>query len=95
LKNQDPMNPPDSSQFASQLAQFPSLEQMTALNKNITSVLETSVTNLIGKTVTVADPTAPSGFSQGTVSGITYYANGPTVRVNGNDYQLADIQNVQ
>src|ERR1041384_7653884 len=53
LKNQDPMNPQDSSQFVSQLAQFSSLEQMTQLNKNISSVLETSVTNLIGRTVTV------------------------------------------
>ncbi len=29
LKNQDPMNPQDSSQFVAQLAQFSSLEQMT------------------------------------------------------------------
>jgi flagellar basal-body rod modification protein FlgD len=94
LKNQDPMNPQDSSQFVSQLAQFSSLEQMTQLNKNISSVLETSVTNLIGRTVTVADSSAPNGFLQGTVSGIVYYANGPTVRINGNDYQLADVQNV-
>jgi flagellar basal-body rod modification protein FlgD len=88
------MNPQDSSQFVSQLAQFSSLEQMTALNKNISTVLETSVTNLIGRTVTVADPTSPSGFLQGTVSGIVYYANGPTVTVNGNNYQMADVQNV-
>src|SRR5579872_6586434 len=57
LKNQDPMNPQDSSQFVAQLAQFSSLEQMTQLNTNITQVLDNSVTGMIGQTVTVADST--------------------------------------
>src|ERR1700690_239068 len=57
LKNQDPMNPQDSSQFVAQLASFSSLEQMTQLNKNINTVLENSVTGLIGQTVTVGDKT--------------------------------------
>ena len=94
LKNQDPMNPQDSSQFVAQLAQFSSLEQMTELNKNVSSVLENSVVNMIGKTVTVADATAQYGYVQGTVTGITYYANGPAVTVNGKDYLLSTVQNV-
>ena len=32
LKNQDPMNPMDGTQYASQLAQFSSLEQLSNLN---------------------------------------------------------------
>lgn len=94
LKNQDPMNPQDSSQFVAQLAQFSSLEQMTQLNKNITQVLENSVTGLIGQTVTVSDPSTQSGFAQGTVSGIVYYADGPAVQVNGKNYALSSIQNI-
>jgi len=94
LKNQDPMNPQDSSQFVAQLASFSSLEQMTAMNKNLTSVLENSVTNLIGHTVTVADQSAQSGFTTGVVSGITYYADGPAVKVNGIDYPMSAVQNV-
>lgn len=94
LQNQDPMNPQDSSQFVSQLASFSSLQQMTQLNSNITSVLENSVTGLIGQSVTVADSTTQSGFVQGTVSGIVYYADGPAVQVNGQNYPLSAIQNV-
>lgn len=94
LQNQDPMNPQDSSQFVSQLASFSSLEQMTQLNTNITSVLDNSVTGMIGQTVTVADSTTQSGFVQGTVSGIVYYADGPAVQVDGKNYPLSVIQNI-
>ena len=94
LKNQDPMNPQDSSQFVAQLASFSSLEQMTQLNKSINTVLESSVTNLIGKTVTVADPNNQSGFSQGVVTGIVYYKDGPAVSVGGHDFALSAVQSV-
>ena len=94
LKNQDPLNPQDSSQFVSQLASFSSLEQMTALNTEMETVLENSATSLIGKTVTVSDSSASSGYVQGTVTGIVYYSNTPAVQVNGTNYPLSDIQNV-
>jgi len=94
LKNQDPTNPQDSSQFVSQLASFSSLEQITQLNKTISSVLENSVTGLIGQTVTVMDQNAPNGYIQGQVTGIVYYQDGPAVHVNGQDYPLNAIQNV-
>jgi len=88
------MNPQDSSQFVSQLAQFSSLEQMTAVSKSMESVLENSVVNMIGHNVTVADQTTQSGYSQGVVSGIVYYADGPAVVVNGKNYPLSAVQNV-
>lgn len=94
LENQDPMNPQDSSQFVAQLAQFSSLEQMTQVNQEMESVLENSVTGLIGQTVTVADSNSQSGFVSGQVSGIVYYSNGPAVQVNGTNYPLSAIQNV-
>lgn len=94
LKNQDPMNPQDSSQFVAQLASFSSLEQMTQLNKSINTVLESSVTNLIGKTVVVADPNNTTGFTTGAVTGIVYYKDGPAVSVGGHDYALSSVQSV-
>jgi flagellar basal-body rod modification protein FlgD len=95
LQNQDPTNPADPTQFVSQLASFSSLEQMTQLNKQMTEVLDQSVTGLIGKRVTVTDPSVQGGLTQGTVTGIVYYKNGPAVTVNGINYALGDVQNVQ
>lgn len=64
LKNQDPLNPMDGSQYSAQLAQFSSLEQLTNLNTNLTSFINTNLstaqsitntmsTNLIGKDVRI------------------------------------------
>jgi flagellar basal-body rod modification protein FlgD len=94
LKNQDPLSPADPTQFVAQLAQFSSLEQMTQLNTNMTQVLDNSVTGLIGQTATVTDPSTKAGYTTGKVSGIVYYANGPAVQINGQNYALSDIQNV-
>jgi flagellar basal-body rod modification protein FlgD len=95
LKNQDPTNPADPTQFVSQLASFSSLEQITQLNSNMTQVLDNSVTSMIGKTATVTDPSASGGLTTGTVTGVVYYANGPAVTINGNNYAMSDVQNVQ
>lgn len=40
LKNQDPLNPTDSTQFVSELAQFSSLEQLMTINQNVGSVTQ-------------------------------------------------------
>ena len=48
LKYQNPMNPADSTQFISQMAEFAALEQMTNLN---TTMSYQSAYSLIGKTV--------------------------------------------
>jgi flagellar basal-body rod modification protein FlgD len=92
LKNQDPMNPQDSSQFVAQLASFSSLEQMTSMNTAMNNVLDNSATSLIGQNVTLLD--SSGNLVQGTVTGIVYFANTPAVQVNGVNYPLSDIQNV-
>jgi len=60
LKNQDPLNPMDGTEFASQLAQFSSLEQLTNMNTQLenlglyqTTTNNTQAVNLLGKVVTV------------------------------------------
>ena len=62
LKNQDPLNPQDGTQFASQLAQFSSLEQLSNLNTEIqnqslsmTTMAHTQAVGMIGKTVTMTN----------------------------------------
>jgi flagellar basal-body rod modification protein FlgD len=58
LQNQDPLNPQDSSQFVSQLAQFSSLEQMSNVNDNLKivqsfdqSINNAQAVNFVGRTV--------------------------------------------
>ncbi|MGK9477056.1 flagellar hook assembly protein FlgD [Melioribacter sp. OK-6-Me] len=65
LKNQDPLNPMDGTEYASQLAQFSSLEQITNLNEYLKqsvdanymltqSINNTMLANLIGKEVKIS-----------------------------------------
>lgn len=64
LKNQDPLNPDEGTEFTAQLAQFSSLEQLMTINKSIGSMV-TSTTNSdniallnsIGKDVVYYDDT--------------------------------------
>ena len=47
MKNQDPLNPADGTQFFTQLAQFSQLEQLTGMRsdlQSLTSELQTSLT---------------------------------------------------
>lgn len=86
LKNQDPLNPMDGTDFAAQLAQFSSLEQLTNLNTTLETQSVNQMTlgyaqsvNMIGKEV-VAN------------AGNTITATGQTASLN---YQLAsDAQSV-
>lgn len=50
LQNQDPMNPTDSTQFVSQLAQFSELEQVIAIRSDIE--------NSAGSTQSAQNPTS-------------------------------------
>lgn len=68
LKNQSPLNPQDSTQFLSQLAQFSSLEQMQNLNKSVndfatqyrsTQALQASA--MVGRSVLVPSSQANLG----------------------------------
>jgi flagellar basal-body rod modification protein FlgD len=58
LQNQDPLNPADSTEFISQLAQFSSLEQLSSVNDNLKivqlfdqSINNSQAVNFVGKTI--------------------------------------------
>jgi len=63
LQNQNPLEPMDNDQMASQLAQFSQLEQLESMNSNFAKVLETVehnyATSLIGKEVSFVGETQP------------------------------------
>ncbi|HEY3825662.1 MAG TPA: flagellar hook capping FlgD N-terminal domain-containing protein [Bryobacteraceae bacterium] len=42
IQNQDPLNPTDSTQFVSQLAQFSELEQVVAIRSDIETAMSSS-----------------------------------------------------
>lgn len=59
MKNQDPTNPMDSTQYVAQLASFSQVEQSVNINAKLDSLLQSSAlgqaNSLIGRTVTTAD----------------------------------------
>lgn len=74
LKNQDPLNPADGTQFMTQLAQFQQLEQsmnsgedITAIRQDLDSLLATG--NITGATGGTSDGTTSGAIGNGTTSG--------------------------
>ncbi len=79
LKNQDPTQPTDNTEWLSQLAQYSSLEQMTQMNEGLTDCMNyiqamyadmganseiNQTLALIGKEVTLQDPDDKSGIKK-------------------------------
>ena len=86
LKNQDPLKPMDGTDFAAQLAQFSSLEQL----KNLNTTLETQSVNQM--TLGYSQSVNMIGKEAVANSGNTVTANGQTTELN---YRLAkDAQSV-
>jgi flagellar basal-body rod modification protein FlgD len=69
LKNQDPTQPQDSSQFVTQLAQFSSLEKLTTMNQSLTTLasINSSLTN-ISQTLSQLGAATPPADPGGTTS---------------------------
>ena len=102
LQNQDPLNPTDSTQFVSQLAQFSALEQMTNVNTNLQTVqaLDQSINNslapnFIGKTVMANGSTF--NLATGGTYNIQYQLakDAATVNINIYDSSGNNIRTIQ
>jgi flagellar basal-body rod modification protein FlgD len=85
LKNQDPLNPDNPTEFTAQLAQFSSLEQLTNLNDSMTGLVTStenatkfSALSLIGKQVTF---TGSSFTYKGEPVQLGYTLDGPASEV--------------
>jgi flagellar basal-body rod modification protein FlgD len=75
MKNQDPTNPMDSTQYVAQLATFSQVEQSVQTNSKLDQLLQTSALaqagNIIGHGITSAD-----GNTTGTVSSVRLTSDG-------------------
>ncbi|MGA8180941.1 MAG: flagellar hook assembly protein FlgD [Desulfobacterales bacterium] len=82
LKNQDPLNPMDTSEFTAQLAQYSSVEQLYGMNSKLTDIENTLSSQgdqrdslgYIGKTVKADDDTMT--LDNGTVQTGSYSLDG-------------------
>jgi flagellar basal-body rod modification protein FlgD len=86
LRNQDPLNPSDSTEFTAQLAQFSSLEQLQNINDALASfeVYQSTANNIqasnfIGQTVTAAGDTV--SVSNGTSDSLSVELDAPAQAV--------------
>jgi len=78
MKNQDPTNPTDTSQYMSQFAQLSTVEQAMQTNTKLDSLLSSQslsqADGLIGKTVSFTDSTGATFTSK--VASISINSNG-------------------
>ncbi len=90
LQNQNPLEPMDNNEMASQLAQFSQLQQLESMNSNFASVLSTAERNyansLIGKEISFAseDETGTKDITSGIVEEVINNVDGQIVLVTAN-----------
>jgi len=96
LKYQDPLSPMEGTEFASQLAQFSSLEQLTNLNQSVNlsiegnyilaqSINNTLAATLIGKRVKLAGATIVKNGQDNVQLGYTLPGSASSIKVNIKD----------
>lgn len=96
MKYQDPMNPTDSAQYLSQMAQFTTVEKLETMVSNTADLLTTgqmqSALGMIGNTVEYGVGT---NAGTGTVTGVTVVDGVPQLLVNGSTkVALGDLTSV-
>ncbi len=76
MRYQNPLDPMDNQEMASQLAQYSELEQIESMNSNFAKVLSTTkmyyANSLIGKTVSyyTQDSSGGQSYTKGQVQGV-------------------------
>jgi flagellar hook assembly protein FlgD len=102
LQNQNPLEPLDNNEMASQLAQFSQLEQLETMNNSFERALNYIERNyaasLLGKNISFLKETETGTVdtAKGTVEQIYNSSNGEiTLVVGDNTIRLADILSVE
>ena len=107
LENQDPTSPMENTEWLSQLAQYSSLEQMTAMNSNMESISSSlqdlsanvgtnavisQTLSLVGKDVTIKTET---GNINGIVEEATFDGGVGFVKIGEEYYSIANITSIR
>ena len=97
MRYQDPSNPTDSSQFLAQSAQFTALEKMQDVADQTAKLLSAQMafgaSGLVGKQVSWTD--TDGATKSGTVSGVTFGADGPVLSANGSTFPITSLLSVE
>lgn len=97
LRYQDPLNPADSGEFLAQSAQFTSLEKMQDVSDRVGALLGSQMAfgagAMVGQQVSWIDTDGVTSHS-GTISGVTFGAQGPVFDVDGIQVPLAQLLSV-
>jgi flagellar basal-body rod modification protein FlgD len=98
MKNQDPMNPMDTSTFTSQLVQYSSVEQQIKMNSNLSdlkALLTTqnaaNMVSYVGKTVTADTSSATYDGTNKTTWSFTSSAASPSAKITVKDSTGATV----
>lgn len=96
LQYQDPSKPVDTSSFMQQTATLTQVQSMNSMAGALSSLLNAqqaqAATELIGKSVTYADPAGAQ--HTGVVTSAALLSSGATVQVGGTDVPLSQVLGV-
>lgn len=102
LQNQNPLEPLDNNEMASQLAQFSQLEQLESMNSNFAKVLSTTersyANSLMGKEVSYTSETeeGTKAIKTGVVEQVVNDVDGKIMLVAGGEIiALEDVVSVK
>ena len=90
LQNQNPLEPMDNNEMASQLAQFSQLQQLESMNSNFANVLSSTersyANSLIGKEISFAteNETGSRDITNGIVEEVINNVDGEIILVTAN-----------
>ena len=93
LKYQNPLNPTDSTEYVSQLAQFSVLEQMSNLNTRIAALESIAMTGKYA-TASVTSSTGTVTSVEGTVDSVTLDDGEASLVIDGTSVNLDDVTSV-
>ena len=85
MKNQDPLNPSDPTQYMSELASFSSLDEQIQIqessSQSASNQAASSALQMLGQNVNYTDGNGDTG--SGTVTAVDFTSAGPTLTIGG------------